>query len=176
MSTLASERPWDRYLYALAHWYALLIALLICADITHHFVDSLLTRIVAVTLLLVTATAMVGEIHHERRLCPACAEAFPLNPAEQANGKRKTALRAFHLVADRGRWFIYSAQITTVVVSFWVWWAFSAMWFVFLMLAWGGYWHRMLGPWCPFCRGGGGGGPHECAPDPVPDPGIPASR
>lgn len=166
--------PADRYLFALAHWFAPLIVVLICIDIANHYIDTVVSQTAVWVMLTVTVVAMLSEFRHDRSVCWLCYDVFPLDAAGQAKGKRRSALRAYHLIADRPK-LMPLAQLATIVSSFWVWWVFDVLWALFFILAWGGYWHRLLGPWCPYCRHGGRG-PHECVPEPTPDPSVVATR
>lgn len=176
MSALNEWRPsGGSYVFPLAHWQAPIILALIVAEVADRLVDSSFSNAVVIALLMVTLASTLATIRHDRVLCLTCAENFPLDAAMQAEGKRRLRLRCFHLVADHNHLMI-AVVISAVVVSHWVWWAFLPVWTVWLVMAWGGYWHRILEPWCPFCRRGGGGGPHECEPDPIPTPTVEGIR
>lgn len=163
------DHPADPSMFRLAHYEPVLILALVAANIADHYLHTPVTSVLALGMFIPVGMATVASWRHERSLCQACVGDFPLDPQGQAQ-RRGRWLRIFHLSADRP--FVAAAVLLAVsVASFWVFWAMVAVWSWWALEAWAGRWHRLLEPWCPFCRGGGGG-PHECVPEPTPDPSL----
>lgn len=170
MTTAADDaRPSDPWLYRAAHYQVPVLIALVAALVMNHYQRSLPTMLAVLAFYAAYAVTGLGAIRHRRGICLACGDAFPLDAPGQAQGQRRPALRTFHLTKDQpGR---YTAMIAAaMIISFWVWWAGVVMWMLFIIDSWCGYWHRLLEPYCPFCRRGGGRGPQELAPVPTPDP------
>lgn len=134
---------------------------------------SLITVIAIFIGLLLLGAASLGYGHF-RKLCVKCMEGMPVNGAELAARKRRT-LKFRHI--KQRTLMIYSAVALTLsfvppifFTKHVAVWTFSVLVYT-VTLGWGvysGHWHRRLLPWCPDCRRGGGGGPREQVPDPLP--------
>lgn len=108
---------------------------------------------------------------HDRRLCEQCAASMPLNPAELASRY------------GRRFWLAHAGSQPRVVVPYLavligsnfatapgarLAWALVQATMIYLIVSYSS--HRKLQPWCPWCRGDGGGGSGEdIAPPPSPE-------
>jgi hypothetical protein len=170
VTTAAAEakHPTDPLLFRLAHYQALILIALATALVVDHYVRSPLALLVGIGLYAVYGLSVIGTIRHRRGICLACGDAFPLDAQGQAQGRRRRALRTFHLVTDHpGRQMVGIAAV--VVLGIWVWWPAVVMWACFAVESWAAYWHRLLEPYCPYCRRRGRGR-GEDSPAPVPTP------
>lgn len=108
---------------------------------------------------------------HDRGLCEHCMAAMPLNPSEQAVRYRRR-LWLLHTGAERR--FVIPYLVVLIGSNFapgpsgQLFWALMQTSMIYLILSYST--HRRLQPWCPWCRGDGGGEDAEepATPDPVP--------
>lgn len=166
----AGGHPADPFMFRLAHYEPVLILVMVVANVADHMLRSPVTAALAALTFVPVLAATPASWRHERSLCQACAGDFPLDPDSQAQVWRPW-LRVFHLSADH-RLAAMVATVVFVVASFWLFWLLVPLWLWWALDAWAGKWHRLLELWCPFCGGRGGGGPHECVPEPTPDPSL----
>lgn len=113
---------------------------------------------IPVALFGVVILAWLLMRHHDRRLCETCVLSMPLNPSAQAQRYRRrfwmahtgTEPRFFvpYLVVLIGSNFAHSTpgRVLWAVVQL------STVWLILSQTT-----HRRLQPWCPWCRGDGGG-------------------
>ncbi|MEO6884956.1 MAG: hypothetical protein ABI232_01535 [Jatrophihabitantaceae bacterium] len=129
------------------------------------------------TLALTAPLALVAFVlaswlfmrQHDRRLCELCVSAMPLNMSEQAARYQ----RRFWL-AHRGGDVRYVGPYLLVLIGTnflpgtvgRIIWALVQCTMIYLIASYTA--HRRLQPWCPWCRGDGGGGEREDAPPPAP--------
>lgn len=117
----------------------------------------------------------IGILEHRARLCEPCIADWPLNGSELAV-KRRANLATFHWMSDGIIRFYVVVMASIVAASL----AKNAglinetveaaifagpLFWLFLSMAR----HSQLEPWCPKCRGGGGGGRIVM---PEPDPAV----
>jgi hypothetical protein len=110
---------------------------------------------------------------HDRRLCEHCAASMPLNPAALAARYR----RRFWL-AHAGSQPRYLIPYLAVLLGSnfaagpagRVAWAIIQSSMIYLIMSHSA--HRRLQPWCPWCRGDGGGEHESISPDPMPTSGV----
>ena len=106
---------------------------------------------------------------HDRRLCEACMSAMPLDAAAQATKFKRRFWTAHtgseprylvpYLVLLIGSNFVTSTPGR-------IFWAAMQLSMIYLILAQST--HRRLQPWCPWCRGGGGGEDVDETPPVIP--------
>jgi hypothetical protein len=107
--------------------------------------------------------------NHDRRLCEPCMAAMPLNPSQQAV-KYKRRFWMAHAGSEPRFLIPYVAVL--VGSNFFtgtigrIAWAVIQMSMVYLILSQSS--HRRLQPWCPWCRGGGGGEEVDVTPPVIP--------
>ncbi|WP_375501888.1 hypothetical protein [uncultured Jatrophihabitans sp.] len=95
---------------------------------------------------------------HDRRLCEACMSAMPLDAAKQATKYTKRFWTAHTGSEPR---FLIPYLVVLLGSNFAagtvgrIFWAAMQLSMVYLILAQST--HRRLQPWCPWCKGGGGG-------------------
>jgi len=142
------------------HASALLIAALV-AVIAIGLVPppGLLGVTLPLALFALTITTFLMMRQHDRRLCEACAAALPLNPAERAQKLHRRFWMAHtgaeprflvpYLVVLLGANFAATTTVGKLL------WAAVQSSMIYLILS--ARTHRILQPWCPWCRGGGGG-------------------
>jgi hypothetical protein len=170
MTTAADDaRPSDPWLFRAAHYQVPVLIALVAVLVVDHYVRSAPTLLAVLAFYAAYGVTVLGTIRHRRGICLACGDAFPLDAPGLAQGQRRRALRTFHLANDHpGRQLALIAAV--VILNVWVWWLSAAMWACFAVNSWAAYWHRLLEPYCPFCRRGGRGNPQELVPVPTPDP------
>jgi Na+/melibiose symporter-like transporter len=109
---------------------------------------------------------------HDRSLCEHCVADMPLNPSELA-ARYNRRFWMSHAGAEPRFVLPYLAVLIGSNFATGTYgrfaWAIVQSSMIYLILAYST--HRRLQPWCPWCRGGGGGwDDHDPAtPDPVPD-------
>lgn len=168
-ASAARPGPW---VFRLAHYQPWIVLVMVVANIADHLAPSPGSDLAAVLTLGLVAAAMVSSWRHSRSLCLLCVSDIPMDPTTAARETHRGRLRAFHLTADRP-YLATAAILAGIGVSFWWFWAFAMVWTWLAVEAYAGHWHRLLEPWCPWCRPGGGG--HEdLSPDSGPDPSLPA--
>ncbi len=95
---------------------------------------------------------------HDRRLCEACMSAMPLDAARQATRYSRRFWTAHTGSEPR---YLIPYLVVLIGSNFAVstpgriFWAAMQLSMIYLILAQST--HRRLQPWCPWCRGGGGG-------------------
>lgn len=95
---------------------------------------------------------------HDRKLCESCMSAMPLNAAEQATRYRRRFWAAHTGSEPR---FLIPYLVVLIGSNFAtstpgrIFWAAMQLSMIYLILAQSS--HRRLQPWCPWCRGDGGG-------------------
>ena len=151
----------------------------------HYGSEALITSIFASILIalypprgvlaLTVTLALVGFViaswrimrQHDRKLCEMCMSAMPLNPAKEAE-RRKRRFWAAHTGSEPRFLFPYMAVIIGSTFAFStigpIPWALIQSSMIYLILSQST--HRRLQPWCPWCSQGGGGQDVE-TPDPV---------
>lgn len=161
-----------------AHCQPLLWALMALSGVWQGVTDSSVARSIGWLLTLALWSSFFAEWKHSRSLCEKCAFLTPLN-TEVAVERNIRWLGGIHWVTDHpGRWIL-------ILLSFL---ALSCMPLktgqligsVGLDLVIGAQVlcalkHRVLQPWCPMCKWGGGGD-EEFSPEPAPPPEIRADR
>jgi len=104
---------------------------------------------------------------HDRKLCEMCMSSMPLNPAKEAE-RRKRRFWMAHTGSEPRFLVPYMAVIIGASLAFStigpIPWAIIQSTMMYLILAQST--HRRLQPWCPWCSDGGGGQEVE-APEPV---------
>lgn len=119
-------------------------------------------------LVVVVLTSWLRMREHDRRLCERCMSSLPLSPAESAVRYRRR-LATVHLASRKPLVVGYIAVLIGSAfipgtAGPWIWAAVQST-LIYLVLCSGS--HRRLQPWCPGCRGDGGG-EDRVVPDPVP--------
>ena len=132
-------------------------------------IDDKGTRALATGLLVLFIAGQLAVQNHTGILCSRCLERAPTNAAVLAK-RRDWMLRLFHweqahpfkimlallVMVALDIWLLSPSSVMPFTV--WPWFALSALALRF---------HNRVAPWCPYCKGGGGGhGAHT--PDPVP--------
>jgi hypothetical protein len=128
------------------------------------------------TLLFgVVIASWLAMRQHDRKLCEICAVAMPLNAAETASRYHRRFALAH---ASSNRRLIVGYLVILLGSNFFliygtegrIAWAVVQSTMFYLVLAYSS--HRKYQPWCPQCRGGGGGDDDRVqAPDPLPQGG-----
>lgn len=126
-----------------------------------------LAEVVIYDLMIITMLKARG---HLSRICVECIAQMPLNGQELAIKKRER-LRLFHimLINSKSGIIINIGVILLMTGTFFLSeFVFNLIFFTYIV---GNMYlnavHRPLLPFCPWCRGGGGG-PHEHVPNPDP--------
>jgi hypothetical protein len=107
---------------------------------------------------------------HDRRLCEQCLLAMPLNPSEQAVRYHNRFWTAHSLSQPR---YLVPYLVVLIGSNFAtstpgrIAWAAAQLSMVYLILSYST--HRRLQPWCPWCRGDGGGDKVDDAPPVLPN-------
>lgn len=118
---------------------------------------------------LIFITYIAIFIHEYKAMCMRCMEDVPADAAIRATregGWDRRWLRFYHW--NMLSWLIF-AVVTPILIAFTNLWAIDIVWYVqVIMLVTSWRYHRLLRPWCPFCRHWGGGGDREVVPDPDP--------
>ncbi|WP_375482096.1 hypothetical protein [uncultured Jatrophihabitans sp.] len=95
---------------------------------------------------------------HDRRLCEACMKAMPLNAAQEATRYQRRFWTA-HTGSEPRFLLPYLAVLIgsnfATSTPGRVFWVVMQLSMIYLILAQST--HRRLQPWCPWCRGDGGG-------------------
>lgn len=115
----------------------------------------------------------MSNAHYRAGLCETCVTRFPLSPQAEVE-RRSLSLRVFHLYYDRSAWLLI--PVVAVIAGIWIdfpkvlstlfVWVLQLL--MFVGIDWASSHHRVLAPWCPWCRRGRGGGDDEVVPEPVP--------
>lgn len=126
-----------------------------------------LSLLLALALIAVVLVTWALKRRHDRRLCEACAASMPLNPTLMA-GRYRRRLFLAHQGTNRYCLGLYltvliGSNFLTSQPGRYVWAVVQAS-MIYLVLS--DTSHRRLQPWCPWCRGGGGGLEYEQAPEP----------
>jgi hypothetical protein len=127
-----------------------------------------LTVPLAVVLFVLASWLLMRQ--HDRRLCELCAASLPLNPGEQAARYQRRFWVAH--AGSQPRYLIpYLAVLLgsnfAATTAGRIGWAIVQASMIYLIAAYST--HRRLQPWCPWCRGDGGGEHEDTAPGPLPD-------
>jgi hypothetical protein len=125
---------------------------------------------VPLALVVFILTTWLCMRQHDRRLCELCVSAMPLDVAERAERYQRR-----FWVAHCGTQPRYLIPYLTVLIGSdflpgspgRVVWALAQSSMIYLIASYSA--HRRLQPWCPWCRGDGGGGAPEQAPTPTPE-------
>jgi hypothetical protein len=129
-----------------------------------------LALVLPVLLIAVVIVSWVRMRSHSRSLCELCMSSVPLNPSESA-ARYHRRLAVVHLSSRR--WLVGGYLVALIgslylpgTVGLWIWAAVQST-MAYLLVSTKS--HRLLQPWCPQCRGDGGGGTHDAdTPDPIP--------
>lgn len=125
----------------------------------------------AISTVMVLFVYVAMGIHECRAMCIRCMEAVPADAAVRAvaeGGWDRRWLRVYHL--SMRFWLVLAISASAIALLTHVA-AVNLVWsvqVVGLVTSW--RYHRLLRPWCPFCRrwGGGGDGDPESVPEPDP--------
>lgn len=174
--TLTGDRPRrrDSLLLWLGHyslWFLwAFIAVAVASTVSHW--GFLAGSAAVLTVILIVA--MVAGAWHDLRLCERCIAATPLDP-QAAVQRWRPVLRIYH--HHRLRIATGLAAIAAFTAFPFVrhapWWLYSLAITAFVIIGLLNtiqHRHRMLYPWCPWCRWEGGGD-EELVPD-VPAPTV----
>jgi hypothetical protein len=129
-----------------------------------------LALILPVLLIVVVIASWLQMRSHSRSLCELCMSSIPLNPSASAARYRRR-LAVVHLGSRRPLVGGYLVVLIGSIylpgtVGVWIWGTVQLS-MIYLLVSTKS--HRLLQPWCPQCRGDGGGGKHDAnAPDPIP--------
>jgi hypothetical protein len=137
----------------------------------HPPTDPMMALGVSVALITFVVASWLLMRRHDRGLCEHCMAGMPLNPSELA------------VRYKRRFWLSHSGAQPRYVIPYFavligssflpgksglLIWSLVQTSMIYLILAYAT--HRRLQPWCPWCRGGDGGGEDDpVAPDPVPE-------
>lgn len=184
--TVSASEPRGSWLFPLVHYGVPILVAASLADVARMVLREtnapLLVQLPFVILAPILAVLVLGNIvmvnHHNRSLCVWCAERFPLNANEQAKGRRRRALRLFHVMRGQFRvngrehpnllpLIILFVQIDAIMFN--VHLITLVVWPYLALFYWAERWHRTLAPWCPYCRRWWRRGRHEEVPEPDPD-------
>ena len=127
-----------------------------------------LALLLPLMLMVIVLASWLRMREHDRRLCERCMSSLPLSPSDSAVRYRRR-LTTVHLAAKKS---LVAAYIAALIGSaflpgalgLWIWATIQSS-LIYLVLS--STTHRRLQPWCPSCRGDGGGD-HRVSPDPVP--------
>ena len=125
----------------------------------------------AILVLTFVLASWIMMRQHDRRLCEQCAASMPLNPAEQA-ARYERRLWVAHAGSQPKFMLPYLAVLIgsnfASAPGARIAWALVQLSMIYLILSYSS--HRKLQPWCPWCRGDGGGGDDaDVAPPPLPE-------
>jgi hypothetical protein len=157
----SARLPWgERLSSALGHYASDMLVAAILAVIAVQFVpmQPLMALTVSLTLFVFVLLTWLLMRDHDRRLCERCVLAMPLNPAEQAKRYERRFWMAH--TGSEPRFFVpylivlISSNFAMSTIGR-IGWALIQLSMVYLIIAQAT--HRRLQPWCPWCRGGGGG-------------------
>lgn len=179
--TTANESGGSRhqtFLNQYAHLQPLLWVLTAAADVWALLGASPLAMKVEWIVTMALWLSFYASHRHARSLCEKCAFLTPLN-TDVAVEHNIRWLRGLHWVIDHPG----KALLSLLVLLATVWIPFTPLKVtgtVVLDLVLGAFVlcelkHRVLAPWCPMCRWGGGGD-EEFVPEPAPPPQITADR
>lgn len=140
------------------------IAVALLADLTDTDAISLLSSVLLVGFLI----GQHAVRRHTGILCGRCLDNVPTDAAVQVK-RRDWSLRLYHwelahpLLVLVGVLAIIATDLVFGhgAISIYIVWPW------FAVEAWSQRFHNRVAPWCPYCRGGGGGH-HEHVPDPLP--------
>lgn len=168
----AAGSPWSgRLAQRWGHSAHVVLATAIVAVIVMGFLPppGLLMLTVPVALLTVVLASWLLMRQHDRRLCEQCMSAMPLNPAERA----ARCKRMFWLSHCGGQPRYVIPYLTVLIASNFattpigrIGWAIAQSSMIYLIISYTT--HRRLQPWCPWCRGDGGGEHEDVSPTPPP--------
>jgi hypothetical protein len=111
---------------------------------------------------------MAASIRHFELLCTTCLDRVPDDAPVQVKRKDR-ALRFVHW-SRRRIGLVGIGVLVTVIAADLVdalAWLAVPLWALFVFDEWAVQFHARVVPWCPYCRGGGGG-PREASPTPDP--------
>lgn len=120
-------------------------------------------------LVAFVLTSWLFMRQHDRRLCELCVSAMPLDMSAQA-ARYQRRLWLVHRGSDPR--YVIGYLVVLIGSNFLpgtggqLIWALVQCTMIYLIAAYTA--HRRLQPWCPWCRGDGGGGEYEDAPPPAP--------
>lgn len=137
-------------------------------------------RWVLIIVPLVQVVCMMMATSHGRNLCIWCINRVPDDAPVRANGNRKWSLWMQHRVF--GSWlFVGPFIVFSLFIIPWlrrlIWetdtglpgrWLYLPGSFLVVIMVFCWITHHRLGPWCPYCKGWGEGGPREHSPTPDP--------
>lgn len=148
--------------------------------------------ILTIVRMIVTAVALAAWWKHDTSLCIVCGDLTPMD-GDDAAARYRWRLRLIHWVfagymgtgvpwwerrlrirtrAMPNAWLLLAGLVAAVLVfPLTHWWVNAEMTFVAVFgaaFALSFRTHRLLGPWCPQCNWGGGGGPADIVPNPDP--------
>ncbi|KGI79359.1 hypothetical protein IL38_23970 [Actinopolyspora erythraea] len=185
MSTSASGDPFTaRYTRWVAHRYARFILVIGGALTTMQFATDTVPLVTPLVEGSVSLLALIGFVmivipmhRHTRLLCPDCAADVPNNPSAAAETDQHRLRRFHQLSTPRGSLLGLAGILLLLLGQHWL----GPLGFLATLLAWSGiayehvlvHRHRLLMPWCPYCRNGGDGDDHTA---PTPDPVRTATR
>jgi hypothetical protein len=153
----------------ITHWQAPIFLVMAVSQILDHYhvFHGWSWRVVTFATVALFLTAVLGMRYHNHSICLACGHDFPVDAQEQAEGKRRGALRRVHLITDH--LVTYAAiLIVGATLSYLIWWVISLLWVLLAVQAWDSRWHNALELYCPFCRHDEGADDTSLVPEPVP--------
>lgn len=175
MSTAsASESPrWAWFAHHQMQFIIVAISVAVASDLIELLGFDIAGRVLSVigtACLIGFCVSLSAGRRHLGMLCARCLDSVPTDAAVQVR-RRDWALRLRHWTWAHP-WLTLTPILALFVVSLFVptaWVAVYVLWPWFALDTWTQRFHNRVGPWCPYCRGGGGGSGETVAlPDPVP--------
>lgn len=156
-----------RLVMALAHAQPAILVGLIATDVARQLVGSPVAPVAFGAALTLAVLAYACELWHQRALCARCAAATG-GPVQAA--RRRWWLRLHHWATERFGYCLILVVAPMVTVALDIGAASYPVWALWALVATANLIHRPVQPWCPQCRGWGGGDDDEDHPAPTPVP------